>query len=67
MNEAGLHLVDPRRPRGRSECRRGRLAWSRWPGAARGWGALQNWCPHQGGPLGEGSIENGGSLPVARV
>ncbi|MEM9855984.1 MAG: thiamine pyrophosphate-binding protein [Bacteroidota bacterium] len=23
------------------------------------WGALDNKCPHQGGPLGEGSIENG--------
>ena len=23
------------------------------------WGALDNACPHQGGPLGEGSIENG--------
>jgi pyruvate oxidase len=23
------------------------------------WGALDNHCPHQGGPLGEGSIENG--------
>jgi nitrite reductase/ring-hydroxylating ferredoxin subunit len=23
------------------------------------WGALDNRCPHQGGPLGEGSIENG--------
>ena len=22
-------------------------------------GALENRCPHQGGPLGEGSIENG--------
>ena len=22
-------------------------------------GALDNHCPHQGGPLGEGSIENG--------
>jgi hypothetical protein len=25
----------------------------------RGTGALENRCPHQGGPLGEGSIENG--------
>ncbi|MDX1691780.1 MAG: thiamine pyrophosphate-binding protein [Acidimicrobiia bacterium] len=24
-----------------------------------GWGALDNRCPHQGGPLGEGLIENG--------
>ena len=24
-----------------------------------GLGALENHCPHQGGPLGEGSIENG--------
>lgn len=23
------------------------------------WGALENRCPHQGGPVGEGSIENG--------
>jgi hypothetical protein len=23
------------------------------------WAALDNRCPHQGGPLGEGSIENG--------
>src|SRR5436190_683985 len=23
------------------------------------WGALDNHCPHQGGPLGEGSIERG--------
>ncbi len=28
------------------------------PGAVRGW-ALENRCPHQGGPLGEGSIEKG--------
>jgi nitrite reductase/ring-hydroxylating ferredoxin subunit len=26
---------------------------------AEGYGALDNRCPHQGGPLGEGSIENG--------
>ena len=31
-------------------------------------GALDNHCPHQGGPLGEGSIENGlAALPVARL
>jgi pyruvate oxidase len=24
-----------------------------------GWGALDNRCPHQGGPLGEGTIEHG--------
>ena len=24
-----------------------------------GWGALDNRCPHQGGPLGDGHIENG--------
>ena len=33
-------------------------ARSRSPGAARDL-ALENRCPHQGGPLGEGSIENG--------
>ena len=32
------------------------LAVSRYQGA---FGALDNRCPHQGGPLGEGSIENG--------
>jgi len=32
------------------------LAVSRYQGA---YGALDNRCPHQGGPLGEGSIENG--------
>ena len=26
---------------------------------ADGWGVLDNRCPHQGGPLGEGSIEKG--------
>src|SRR5437868_8928394 len=24
-----------------------------------GWGALDNRCPHQGGPLGDGQLENG--------
>jgi pyruvate oxidase len=32
------------------------LALTRYEGA---YGALDNRCPHQGGPLGEGSIENG--------
>src|SRR5690242_12727464 len=32
------------------------LALTRWNGA---YGALDNHCPHQGGPLGEGSIEKG--------
>ncbi len=32
------------------------LALTRYEGA---YGALDNHCPHQGGPLGEGSIENG--------
>ena len=32
------------------------LALSHYDGR---WGALDNRCPHQGGPLGEGSIENG--------
>jgi len=32
------------------------LALTRYAGA---YGALDNHCPHQGGPLGEGSIENG--------
>ena len=32
------------------------VALSRCAGA---WGALENRCPHQGGPLGEGSIEQG--------
>ena len=26
---------------------------------AEGWGILDNRCPHQGGPLGEGHIEDG--------
>lgn len=32
------------------------VALTRWDGR---YGALDNRCPHQGGPLGEGSIENG--------
>jgi nitrite reductase/ring-hydroxylating ferredoxin subunit len=32
------------------------VALARW---GAGLGALENRCPHQGGPLGEGSIENG--------
>ena len=32
------------------------LALTHYSGA---YGALDNHCPHQGGPLGEGSIENG--------
>ena len=32
------------------------LALTRYEGA---YGALDNHCPHQGGPLGEGSIEKG--------
>ena len=37
----------------------------RWDGRC---GALDNHCPHQGGPLGEGSIETGlAALPVARL
>ena len=38
------------------------LAVSCYQGA---YGALDNRCPHQGGPLGEGSIENGAAVPVA--
>ena len=30
------------------------------------YGALDNKCPHQGGPLGEGSIESPGSTSVCR-
>src|SRR5947208_10400575 len=26
---------------------------------AEGWGVLDNRCPHQGGPLGDGQLENG--------
>ena len=41
------------------------LALTHYAGA---YGALDNHCPHQGGPLGEGSIENGlPALPVARL
>src|SRR5579885_3165154 len=32
------------------------ICLSRWEGTC---GALDNHCPHQGGPLGEGSIERG--------
>lgn len=39
-----------------SECDRRYLCVSRTP---EGLGALDNRCPHQGGPLGEGTIENG--------
>ena len=28
------------------------------------WAAMDNRCPHQGGPLGEGSIEKGNGRPV---
>ena len=34
----------------------GAWRWSTTTGSSR---ALDNHCPHQGGPLGEGSIENG--------
>ena len=37
----------------------GRPQRSPSPAAAAAYGALDNHCPHQGGPLGEGSIENG--------
>lgn len=37
-------------------CRNLTLCLSHWEGK---YGALDNKCPHQGGPLGEGSIENG--------
>ncbi len=37
-------------------CRHLTLCMTRHEGA---YGALSNKCPHQGGPLGEGSIENG--------
>ena len=30
-----------------------------------GWGVLDNRCPHQGGPLGEGRIEDGFVVPIA--
>ena len=37
-------------------CQNRTLCMSRFKGE---YGALDNKCPHQGGPLGEGSIENG--------
>jgi len=37
-------------------CKNRTLCMSRYKGK---YGALDNKCPHQGGPLGEGSIENG--------
>ncbi len=37
-------------------CDRQTLCMTRWQGK---YAALDNRCPHQGGPLGEGSIENG--------
>ena len=41
------------------------LALTRFNGA---FGALDNHCPHQGGPLGEGSIEKGlSAVPLARL
>lgn len=30
------------------------------------YGALDNRCPHQGGPLGEGAIEGGRPIPARR-
>jgi nitrite reductase/ring-hydroxylating ferredoxin subunit len=61
MNSAGWHRVDPAdvpdEGRVRSVTVDGRsVALARCSGRL---GALENRCPHQGGPLGEGSIEKG--------
>ena len=55
-----LKVLDPDElPEGRVTsvtCGHRTLCMTRYEG---GYGALDNRCPHQGGPLGEGSIENG--------
>src|SRR5262249_37065141 len=61
MSTSGWHLVDradvPGEGRVRSVVVDGRpVALAR---CGERLGALENRCPHQGGPLGEGSIENG--------
>src|ERR1044072_5355623 len=61
MSENGWHRVDPAavpaEGRVRSAAGGGRGgALSR---CGERYGALENRCPHQGGPLGEGSIEKG--------
>jgi pyruvate oxidase len=61
MNAGGWHRVDPvdvpAEGRVRSVTVDGRTVALARCGARLG--ALENGCPHQGGPLGEGSIENG--------
>ena len=62
MTTDGWHRVEPADIPGDGRVRSitvaGRtVALSRCGGSL---GALDNRCPHQGGPLGEGSIENGG-------
>src|SRR5271157_1052062 len=61
MNAGGWHRVDPvdvpAEGRVRSVTVDGRTVALARCGARLG--ALENRCPHQGGPLGEGSIENG--------
>ena len=61
MNAGGWHRVDPvdvpAEGRVRSVTVDGRTVALARCGAKLG--ALENRCPHQGGPLGEGSIENG--------
>jgi pyruvate oxidase len=61
MSTSGWHLVDradvPGEGRVRSVTVDGRSVALARCGARLG--ALENRCPHQGGPLGEGSIENG--------
>src|SRR6516165_4484594 len=61
MDSDGWHRVEPVDVPGEGRVRSvtvgGRtVALARWGGSL---GALENRCPHQGGPLGEGSIENG--------
>src|SRR5215469_3896993 len=61
MSTSGWHLIDradvPGEGRVRTVTVDGRsVALARCGGRL---GALENRCPHQGGPLGEGSIENG--------
>ena len=55
-----LKVLDPDGlPEGRVmpvTCRHRTICLTRFEGT---WAALDNRCPHQGGPLGEGSIENG--------
>ncbi len=55
-----LKVLDPNElPEGRVKpvtCERTTVCMTLFKGQ---YGALDNKCPHQGGPLGEGSIENG--------